>query len=196
MTDNVVFTYSQDDAVSAGQSGFITESGAHIITITEAKLMRNEKGAQYIEFSGEADDDRKVNYLSVYSVKNDGNVNKFGHNMINAMMGCCGIQRLTSKMITASQFIAPEFAGKRIGLVLQKTLRTKQNGDDSYGFEIRIPFIADTRQTIAEKVSGSQPETVDKILSTLKDRDERKPKGSQQYQQPYDNHSDDNFAPF
>lgn len=196
MNDNVIFTYNQDDAVAAGQSGFISESGAFILTITEAKLMHNEKGAQYIEFSGEGDDGRKVNYLSVYSIKNDGNVNKFGHNMINAMMGCCGIQRLTSKMITVSHHIAPEFTGKRIGLVLQKVLRTKQNGDDTYGFEIRIPFIADTRQTIAEKISSAQPETVEKILSTLKDRDERKPKGNPQSQPQYDEQYGDNFTPF
>ncbi|BBG59543.1 DUF669 domain-containing protein [Providencia rustigianii] len=184
---NVIFTYNQEDALAAGQSGYINESGAYVLTIAEAKLGTSEAGAQYMEFSGETDDGKKISYLSVYSTKTDGEVNKFGHNMINAIMGCCGVMQLTQKMITVSHFIAPEFTGKRVGLVLQKVLRTKKNGDETYGFDIKIPFFADTRQTLQEKIDGTAPVAIDNILSTLKDKDERKqqkqPAPSYGYQQ-------------
>lgn len=171
---NVIFSYNQEDALLAGQSGFINESGAYVITIAEAKLGTSEGGAKFIEFSGETDDGRKANYLSVYSTKKDGELNKFGCNMIHAIMGCTGVMQLTEKMLSVSHFIAPEFTGKRVGLVLQKTLKTKSNGSDTYSFDIRIPFFADTRQTLQEKVDGVAPVAIDNILSTLKDKDERK----------------------
>lgn len=178
---NVIFTYNEESALSAGMGGFINENGAYIITIAEAELKQNtENNAQWIEFSGEADDGRKVQYLSVYSVKKDGTENTFGVNMINAIMGCAGVQSLTQKMVSASKFIAPEFSGKRVGLVLQKVLRSKRDGSDTYGMEIRIPFIADTRQTLQERKDGMKPETVDKLAASLKDRDNRNKGGAQQ----------------
>lgn len=174
MNERVIFTYNQEEALAAGQNGFINESGAYVITIAEAKLGVSEAGASFIEFSGETDDGRKVNYLSVYSTKKGGELNKFGCNMINAIMGCAGVMQLTERMISVSHFIAPEFTGKRVGLVLQKVLKTKNNGNETYNFDIKIPFIADTRQTLQEKVDGLAPVAIDNILSTLKDKDERK----------------------
>ena len=178
---NVIFTYNEESALSAGMGGFINENGAYIFTITEAELKQGIDGskAQWIEFSGEADDGRKVQYLSVYSVKKDGQPNTFGVNMINAMMGCAGINSLTQHMASAGKYTAPEFAGKRIGLVLQKVLRSKRDGSDTYGMEIRIPFIAETRQTLQERKDGVRPEAVDKVASSLKDRDNRNKGGTQ-----------------
>ncbi|MFU0912993.1 DUF669 domain-containing protein [Kluyvera intermedia] len=179
---NVIFTYNEESALAAGMGGFINENGAYIFTITEAELKQGADGskAQWVEFSGDSDDGRKVQYLSVYSVKKDGSPNTYGVNMINAMMGCAGISSLTQYMATAGKYVAPEFAGKRIGLVLQKVLRSKRNGDDTYGMEIRIPFIADTRQTLQERKEGAKPEVVDKTASSLKDRDNRNKNGSPQ----------------
>ncbi|EFK21678.1 hypothetical protein HMPREF9530_01695 [Escherichia coli MS 21-1] len=123
---NVIFTYNEEAALTAGQGGFINETGAHIITITEAELKQSEKGAKFIEFSGESDDGRKIQYLSVCVQKNDGTENKFGANVVHAMMGCAGIGQLTQHMVSASKFVAPEFHGKKIGLVLQKVLTTNK----------------------------------------------------------------------
>lgn len=63
--DEVIFTYNEESALTAGQGSFITETGAHIINITEAELKQSEKGARFIEFSGESDDGRKSN-ISVF----------------------------------------------------------------------------------------------------------------------------------
>lgn len=176
--NNVIFTYNHEAALTAGQGGFINESGAYVITITEAALTTSSGGAKAIEFSGEADDGRKVQYLSVYVSKKDGSENPFGVNMIHAMMGCAGVKQLTNQMKAAGQFVAPEFSGKKLGLVLQKVLRSKNDGSDTYGLEIRLPFIAQTHQTLQEKADGKNAEAVDRMVAGLKDKDERKKSSS------------------
>ena len=122
---NVIFTYNEEAALTAGMGGFINESGAYVITITEAALTASQGGAKAIEFSGESDDGRKVQYLSVYVSKKDGSANTFGVKMIHAIMGCAGVKQLTNQMKAVNQYVAPEFAGKKVGLVLQKVLRSK-----------------------------------------------------------------------
>ena len=195
---NVIFTYNHEAALTAGQGGFINESGAYVLTITEAALTTSSGGAKAIEFSGESDDGRKVQYLSVYVSKKDGSENTFGVNMVHAIMGCAGVKQLTDQMKAAGQFVAPEFAGKKVGLVLQKVLRSKNDGSDTYGLEIRLPFIAQTRQTLLEKAEGKNAEAVDRMLAGLKDKDERKKGsaggGSAGYQD-YPQH-DGGFTPF
>lgn len=101
-------------------------------------------------------------------------------------------------MKDAKTFVAPEFAGKKVGLVLQKVLRSKSDGSDTYGLEIRLPFIAQTRQTLLEKSEGKNAEAVDRMASGLKDKDERK-KGGGQQANDYGNYpqtDDSGFTPF
>ncbi|QBY44024.1 DUF669 domain-containing protein [Arsenophonus nasoniae] len=174
MNHNIIFTYSEESALLTYQGGFINESGAYVITITEAKLTKSDKGSEFIEFSGESEDGRKVNYLSICCKKNDGTVNPFGQNMVNAIMGCIGIRQVTSVQHN-NNLIAPEFHDKKVGLVLQKVLRTKKNGDESYSFDIRMPFAANTGQTLLEKVENKPAQAIKNLLRSLKDKDERKP---------------------
>nr|WP_318385079.1 DUF669 domain-containing protein [uncultured Enterobacter sp.] len=185
---NVIFTYNEEAALTAGQGGFINESGAYVLTITEAALKQSEKGARFIEFSGESDDGKKVQYLSVCTIKNDGTENKFGANVIHAMMGCAGVRQLTQHMQSVNNFVAPEFHGKKIGLVIQKVLTTKRDGSDGYQMEIRLPFIAQTGQTLKEKAEGKQPETVQHMVATMKDKDNRKKQSSSSH--PNDGYPD------
>ncbi|MEN3260101.1 DUF669 domain-containing protein [Sodalis endosymbiont of Spalangia cameroni] len=169
-----LFTYDESAAASAGQSNFIKESGAYVITIEEAKVVKSQNGATFIEFSGESADGHLIQYLSVCINKKDGSPNAYGVNMIQAIMGCTEVKSISEKMLSTSQTIVPEFAGKRVGLLLQKILRTKQDGGDTYNFEIRIPFYPDTKQTIKERLESEDAKTIDTMLSTLKDKDERR----------------------
>lgn len=171
---NVTFVYNQESGLSAGLSGFINESGGYIFTITEAKYVISSGGAKSIEFSVETDDGRKANYLNVYTVKKDGSSNKHGVNMINAMMGCSGVKQLTMVKNEAGADVAPEFVGRKLGLVLQKTLKTKDDGRETYSFDIRIPYLAQSQRTLQEHVTNAPAETIAKMLTTLKDKDERK----------------------
>lgn len=158
-----------------------------MVTILEAKYVTSSGGAESIEFSVETDDRKKANYLNVYCMKKGGTTNQYGINTLNAIMGCAGVQQLTTKMINAHTHIAPELTNKRVGLVLQKTLKTKTNGLDTYSLDIILPFIAQTRQTLDEQINELPAQTIDKKLATLQDKDERKraSRGYQQYQSEY-----------
>ncbi|WP_238149510.1 hypothetical protein [Arsenophonus endosymbiont of Aleurodicus floccissimus] len=103
-------------------------------------------------------------------------------------MSCTDVGQLTTKMINVHTHIAPELTNKRIGFVLQKTLKTKTNGQDTYSFDILLPFVAQTRQTLEEKLNGLSSEIIDKKIAMLQDKDERKhapPSYYQQYQSEY-----------
>lgn len=198
---NVIFTYNEESALTAGQGGFINESGAYVITLSEAALKTFDTGSKAVEFSGETEDGRKVQYLSVFTTKTDGTENKFGVAIVQAIMGCTGIRQATYQMRDAKHIVSPEFAGKKVGLVLQKTLTSKQDGSDSYKFEIKLPFIASTRQTLKEKAEGKQAETVERMVATLKDKDDRKKKpsgnnGAGHSDYPDYPQHDDGFTPF
>ena len=168
-----VFTYNNESALSVGQGGFITETGSYVVTITEAKYTTSAGGAKSIEFSVEADDGRKANYLSVWYKKKDGTPNSFGESVIHAIMGCARVRNLTLHMKDINTEIAPELTGKRIGLVLQKVLKSKSDGTDTYSLEIKMPYIADTGQTLLEHSKGEQAAAISRMLTTLKDRDDR-----------------------
>lgn len=167
-------TYEQESGEKAGIGG-VTETGAYVGSLS-AKLSIAQTGTKSIEFtlkteSGEA------RYLSAYYEKQDGTVINSGKNIINAVMGLLklpGINQQAAFDAEGKDILAiPEFEGKQIGFVLQKVLYTKNNGDDGYKFEIRIPFSAVSRQTLKEALSNTPAQTVDSMLSTLKDKDER-----------------------
>lgn len=59
--------------------------------------------------------------------------------------------------------------------------------------EIRLPFIAQTGQTLKEKAEGKQPETVANMAANLKDKDNRNKQASTQHE---DYHFGQDDAPF
>lgn len=63
--DEVIFTYNEESALTAGQGGFITETGAHIINITEAELKQSEKVPDSLSFLENPTTDGKSN-ISVF----------------------------------------------------------------------------------------------------------------------------------
>ncbi|MFS1562667.1 MAG: hypothetical protein ACL7AX_02675 [Candidatus Arsenophonus phytopathogenicus] len=104
--------------------------------------------------------------------------------MVNAIMGCCGIKQSTV-IYQGSNAFSPEFNNKKVGLVLQKILKTKKTGEDTYSLDIKMPFYPTTWQTILEKVENKEAMAVKKLLSTLKDKDERKNINSNSNQPPF-----------
>jgi hypothetical protein len=170
---NVMFQYSQESAMQARESFGISESGAYTGNLS-AKYVQGKNGSQSagIEFTLETEAG-KLQYLSVYYQKKDGTVNTGGYNTINAMMGLLKIQQLTSKQV-GDDWFCPEFNAKSIGLVVQKSLFTKQDGSDGYKFEIVMPFSAQSRKTLKEALANAPAQAVDKMLPLLKTKDDRK----------------------
>ena len=174
--NNTTFTYNQESGMSAGASQFINETGAFKGKIDKCEYITSSGGALGLEFTFTSDEGMKASYLTVYYKKKDGNQNKMGIDLINAMMGCCRLQQLTMQDVTGQngvESIAPEFTDKTIGLFLQKILRTKQDGSDTYGFDIKIPFVHQTGKTLSEQLKGTDALTIGKMSLSIKDKDER-----------------------
>lgn len=202
MTAMQMFQYDQAAGVKAGVSEYISESGAFVGKLsTKWTSGKNGSQSQALELSIVAPEGR-ANYLSIWYKKKDGQPNNSGVGMINAIMGILKLKTI-SQAQNGADYICPELEGKVIGLVLQKILQTKQDGSDTYKFDIKIPFHPETRKTLKELLENSPAATVDKMLETLHDKDERTPfklMDASQYQQAGGGYNKmqatDDFDPF
>ncbi|AYB49571.1 DUF669 domain-containing protein [Candidatus Williamhamiltonella defendens] len=165
------FIYNPQQALAAGQSGFITDSGSYVVTITDARFSVQPSGAKSMELSIETEEGRKAQYLHLYHEKKDGTANPYGLQLIHALMGCMGVRQLHPPTHPGGP--VSEFIGKKVGLMLQKTLKTRADGKETYRLDIILPFFAQTRQTLREKLDGQPARDVDHRLASLKDKDER-----------------------
>lgn len=177
--NNTMFTYNESQAVKAGQANFISETGAYVGKITLAKWTTSPNGAKALELAFEDDNGLKSDYIAIYYTKRDGEALQGGNNMIHAIMGCTGVKSLTS-VPYQDHFVAPELTEKRIGLMLQKTLRLKQDGSETYSFSVVCPFSARSRKTLSEAVENKPAERIDWLVAHTKDKDERAKQSQQQ----------------
>lgn len=170
---SIIFQYDQSAAITAGESSYIVQSGAYVGRITAAKWThaRNSQ-AQALELSFESSEGQKANYISIYHTKADGSPNAYGIAHINALMGLLGLQQLTS-IPQGDGSICPELANKPIGLILQKVLTSKQDGSDSYKFDLVLAYSVKTGKTLKESLENTPAERVRQIMQALKDKDER-----------------------
>lgn len=185
------FIYNQEQAVKAGNAQFINETGAYLCKIISAEYVKSSGGALSLEFSVETQEGLKGNYLSVYYQGKDGQPLQGGHNMIQAIMGCTNVQALTEQFSNGRMY-ALELSDKYIGLMLQKVLRLKQDGSETYNFQILCPFIAKTRKTLSEHIENKPAERIDWLVAHTKDRDER---SKQQPQSTQQNHNQPQVQP-
>lgn len=177
-------TFNKELAEKSGGSDFLQSGGAHICTITVAKCVQAKTGTHGIEFSVVTDDGAKANYLTAYYAKQDNTPIGSGQSLLNALMGFMNLQSISyiPQNINGEQCsIVPEFTNKKIGLFLEKVLRTKNDGSDGYGFNIRCPFDPQTKQTFKEKSQSQPAQAIDRMAESYKDKDERsKPSMAQQ----------------
>lgn len=176
----IVLRYNEELAVKAGGSDFLSEGGAYILDVTEAKYVTAKTGSTGLEFSVVTKEGMKANYISVYYAKKAeiagqaGEPIKGGLSCLNAMMGLLRATQMTA-VKRGDSFYCPELEGKTIGLFLQKKLMSKVDGSDLYGFEIKVPFNPVDKKTMRE-ISNNQPaQTIDRMTAGYKDQDDRKP---------------------
>lgn len=182
-----LFNYDQQAAQNAGSGGGASESGAYEGLLTN-HMVTAQSGAKGIEFSLKGAFD--VNYLTLYYEKKTGGINDVGHNMINAIMGITRVQQINVGQMRENgqpvldeqnqpMYTANELNNKPVGLVLRKELYTKTDEarSDGYKFDIVAVYDPQTRQTIEERDNNHPPQKIDRILSTLTDKDSRTNKG-------------------
>ena len=175
MTNSSFMQFNKADAERAGNTRM--ESGEHIGTLAGEHITAST-GTMGISLSlhGEVE----INYIDLYYKKKDGTQLKGANNFLQAIMGILRINDMNIDTVERSgggqlhQVREFEQMQPKIGLVLRKVLKTKQNGDDSYGFDLVMPFCAKTRKTCKEIINNEPATAVDKILDTLTDRDDRK----------------------
>jgi hypothetical protein len=131
-------------------------------------------GTKFVEFTLTTEQGQ-ARYLKVYYEKADG-TKCAGNGIINAIMGLLklpAINTVQAQVDGEAVTIIPEFEDKPIGFVLQKIHYTNNSGKDKFKFDIRMPFSPNTRCTLKEALAQSPAVTVDKMLETLVDKDER-----------------------
>jgi len=177
----VILQYNQDSAAKAGGGEFLSQGGAYVVEITEAKFVTAKTKSAGIEFSIKTEDGLKANYISVYYAKapaTQGAVGEpitGGQSVLNALMGILRVNSMTATKAGES-WICPEFTGKKVGMFLQKKLTSKSTGEDSYGFELSVPFNPADRKTMREIIGNTPAQTIDRMVASYKDKDERKAK--------------------
>lgn len=193
-----IFTYNQEQAIKAGNSSFIAETGAYICRIISAEYVQSQSGALSLELTVETKEGLRGNYLSIYYQGKDGSPLQSGHNMIQAIMGVTRVAELT-RQFKDNKAYAPQLEGKYIGLMLQKVLRTKQDGSDTYGFQILCPFFHNTQKTLAEHLENKPAERIKWLIEHIKDKDDRKKQDQQQnyqaHQQLYGQSTSSSYPP-
>lgn len=175
------YTADANAARQANTNNFIDQSGKYKGVFTLAEAVTSKKGTEGIEFSFKSEDGQQANYLTLWTY-NENNEPLYGFKVLSAIMTVMGIKELTpkqgnipdkdgnSRQVTAF----PILHNKPVGLVLQKVLYTKNNGDDGYKFNIFAPFQSQTELTAKELLDGkTQPHALSGIVANLKDKDER-----------------------
>lgn len=168
-----VLQYDQNEGIKAGGGDFVTEGGPYVCQITEAKYTKAKTGTKGMEFSIKTQDGLSARFITVYYQKENGEVVKGGHSLLQAMMGLLKIQGITSNQGQDGEQYCPEFQGKKIGLFLQKKLYTKNDGAGGYKFEISVPFNIQDRRTLRELIDNKPAQTIERMESSYSDKDER-----------------------
>lgn len=164
----------QADQISAS----ISETGKYTGTITRAERLIAPKGTHGLGLSFKTDNGASADYLDLYHTDKDGK-QLSSYKTVMAIMCCLKMKELPDSTITVDKWVKakgardkvtvpgyPALMGKRIGLLLRKTLETDNNGRDRTRMDIFGVFNPDTELTASEILAG---ETTPKRLSSMLD---------------------------
>lgn len=181
------FKVDRDAAKKADSGEKIVRTGDYIGEITSAKFIEDEHGAKIqINFKQDGTD-CEANYVNMNLFDAEGKEKRYGHNLLNALMVCIGLKDLDSQKAIIQEYdfeekknlevereIYPGLIGPKVGLVFQKVLYTREkDGRDAVRMQLKGFFDAKNRKTASEKIDGTKAETLDRILETLEDSDDR-----------------------
>lgn len=172
-----ILTYNQESAVKAGGSDHVSDGGAYVVTITEAKYEKSaQKKTDCLVFSVKTDEGMTAQYLRVFFAKaptvdgQPGEPIKSGVSMLNAMMGLSRVTAMTAVNRGDKGWHCPELEGKKMGMFLQKVIYSKNDGSQGYKFEIVVPYNPVDKKTMREIVENKPAQTIDRMLASYKDK--------------------------
>lgn len=184
MNQPISFTWDQQSAAAAlkaGSAAGFSETGAYEGDITSAVYEFGKDGSQSQALVLSLDaDGQKANFLRINFLGRDGS-QTFGMGLIAAIMWVAQVKNAQAQQRQGQngpEWFLPALEGKRVGLFLQKLLITKQDGSDSYKFEVRHVFQPGSRLTYKEFTEKTPAEAIAALERTMKDKDDRKPHDS------------------
>jgi len=170
-------------AKTAGSAGGISETGAYEGVIASAVYQFGKEGSQSqaLELSLDSNG-AKANYLRINYCGKDG-APTFGLGLVSSLLWACQVkdaQPMQQQTPEGIVWTNPALVGKKVGLMLQKVLYTKNDGSDGYKFEVRHVFQPGTRKTYSEHAANEPAKVIDHLCETMKDKDERQQGGGTQ----------------
>lgn len=183
------YGYDEEAAVAADNiANRINENGPYIGRFTRAEdVTSSGKGTKGIFYEFECPGGGKTTF-TLWTKSANGEVINVGMNKVQAMLTILGLKHGLraqpgkvqkwdedeGKRVEADGMIFPDLLDKDIGLVFQKELYTRNDGKDGDRMELVMSFDAVSRLSASEikerKVKG---EKLDKVVRTLKTRDNR-----------------------
>ena len=173
------FTYNQEEAAQIGAGQYVTKSGGYDLKIVRAQFSKSQSNqSEALELDFETREGLKCNYVSINHTKGNGNTNEYGGKLIQAIMGCIGIQNLTADQ----QGNCPELYNKGLKGVIQRVDYTKQSGpnagQDGYKFDFKLPANIQTSKTVKEAMTNAEAASFKQYAESIVDKDDRQAAGS------------------
>lgn len=161
------FSYSEEKTESLYSNNFINESGFYVGELIEAYGDISKGGANYIRFTFRCP--VGIANFDIYYTNRDGK-RTFGADIIaGGLLKVLGLKEISSQKGTVEVYnfetkqneavekqIYRDILFKPLGVILQKVYFAKQNGDESYKFNL-LHFTDTTGRTAIEMQNGNEP---------------------------------------
>jgi hypothetical protein len=171
------------DADAAKQAdtggGRITETGKYVGQFTVAKKVLSKKGTQGIEFSFESNAGQSADYLSMWTINQDGD-HIFGFKQLMALMTCLRVRGIDTSMATVEEYdrdtngkvkrqleVYKDLMHKPIGILLQMEEYEKKDGSAGAKPVFAGFFDPKTEQVATEILDKLDPRILEKQVSQL-----------------------------
>lgn len=179
------YEMDQSAAVKA-ESGRMDTTGGYICKIVKAEATVSEgKGTRGIVFGVVSSSGEDAEF-TLWTKKADGTT-IFGFNQLQSIMVLTGVKSMRGIKGTVTRWdqvagqridmpgtVYPELIGKKVGLMMQKELYTKNSGGEGFRMNMVGAYHPETMHTCTELKSGvARAEKAMKMIEKLKDKDSR-----------------------
>ncbi|MHA3051116.1 hypothetical protein [Acinetobacter sp. ANC 4635] len=173
------FGFNPESAKQADSSARIEEAGKYVGTIKHMEFITANSGTTGFEIEFETDNKESASF-SIWTEKSDG-TGLGGVHKINALLACVGVRGLTptnaqlekydfdlKERVMKNCVVAPEMAGKRVGLLLQRENYQNNSGDWKFQMNFFSCFHAQSELMAKEIIDRkTTPEALPKSLASL-----------------------------
>jgi hypothetical protein len=187
-------TYALDADLARSTDSFKTRieaSGSYVGAFTKAEKVVSSGGTEGVDFSFETDDGATADYLTLWTIKNDG-TKTFGYGLLMALMTCLRVRTIGTQMVEVEKWddIArkrvpmpaecfTELMNKPVGVLLQRepmkdaagNVKYDKHGSPRWKLNITGFFEPATRMTAGEILDKKViAERLDRKVAVLKDK--------------------------